>query len=306
MNSHVSTPSPGSDEQAPTEDGPRGGGPGAVVVVGTPIGNLSDASQRLKDVLRTADVLAVEDTRTLHRLATGLGVTVSGRIVTHHEHNENSRAGELLDEVRAGRTVAVLSDAGMPTVSDPGFPLVRAAAEAELPVSVLPGPSAMLAALAVSGLPTDRFTFEGFLPRKTGERAAHLSALAQEPRTMVFYESPHRLAEMLTAVRDALGGDRRAAVCRELTKLNEEVLRDDLDGLVAWAIGNQVRGEIVVVVHGAAPAPAPEPEDLVGEVEALVASHEIKLKAAARQVATDRGVSTRRLYDAVIAARGRA
>ena len=306
MNSHVSTPSPGSDEQAPTEDGPRGGGPGAVVVVGTPIGNLSDASQRLKDVLRTADVLAVEDTRTLHRLATGLGVTVSGRIVTHHEHNENSRAGELLDEVRAGRTVAVLSDAGMPTVSDPGFPLVRAAAEAELPVSVLPGPSAMLAALAVSGLPTDRFTFEGFLPRMTGERAAHLSALAQEPRTMVFYESPHRLAEMLTAVRDALGGDRRAAVCRELTKLHEEVLRDDLDGLVAWAIGNQVRGEIVVVVHGAAPAPAPEPEDLVGEVEALVASHEIKLKAAARQVATDRGVSTRRLYDAVIAARGRA
>lgn len=306
MNSHASTPAPGSDEQAPPEDGPRGGGPGSVVVVGTPIGNLSDASQRLKDVLRTADVLAVEDTRTLHRLATGLGVTVSGRIVTHHEHNENSRAGELLDEVRAGRTVAVLSDAGMPTVSDPGFPLVRAAAEAELPVSVLPGPSAVLAALAVSGLPTDRFTFEGFLPRKTGERAAHLSALAQEPRTMVFYESPHRLAEMLTAVRDALGGDRRAAVCRELTKLHEEVLRDDLDGLVAWAIGNQVRGEIVVVVHGAAPAPAPEPEDLVGEVEALVASHEIKLKAAARQVATDRGVSTRRLYDAVIAARGRA
>ena len=200
----------------------------------------------------------------------------------------------------------MLSDAGMPTVSDPGFPLVRAAAEAELPVSVLPGPSAVLAALAVSGLPTDRFTFEGFLPRKTGERAAHLSALAQEPRTMVFYESPHRLAEMLTAVRYALGGDRRAAVCRELTKLHEEVLRDDLDGLVAWATGNQVRGEIVVVVHGAAPAPAPEPEDLVGEVEALVASHEIKLKAAARQVATDRGVSTRRLYDAVIAARGRA
>ena len=292
MNAQQSTPSHGAEQ-----------GGGSVVVVGTPIGNLSDASQRLKDVLATADVLAVEDTRTLHRLATGLGVSVTGRVVTHHEHNENARAAELLDEVRQGRTVAVLSDAGMPTVSDPGFPLVRAAAEAGLTVSVLPGPSAVLAALAVSGLPTDRFTFEGFLPRKAGERAAHLAGLRDEQRTMVFYESPHRVAEMLAALRDALGGDRRAVVCRELTKLHEEVLRDDLDGLLAWATGNQVRGEIVVVVHGAAPAAAPEPEELVGEVEDLVATQEIKLKAAARQVATERGVSTRRLYDAVIAAR---
>ncbi|MDO4919619.1 16S rRNA (cytidine(1402)-2'-O)-methyltransferase [Kocuria sp.] len=294
MNSQTSTPSHGTEQ-----------GSGAVVVVGTPIGNLSDASQRLKDVLRTADVLAVEDTRTLHRLAAGLGVTFTGRVLTHHEHNEAARTAELLDEVRRGRTVAVLSDAGMPTVSDPGFPLVRAAAEADLTVTVLPGPSAVLAALAVSGLPTDRFTFEGFLPRKAGERAAHLGELRDERRTMVFYESPHRLAEMLTALREALGGDRRAAVCRELTKLHEEVLRDDLDGLVAWATGNQVRGEIVVVVHGAAPAAAPEPEELVAEVEALVATREIKLKAAARQVAGERGVSTRRLYDAVIAARAR-
>ena len=292
MNAQQSTPSHGAEQ-----------GGGSVVVVGTPIGNLSDASQRLKDVLATADVLAVEDTRTLHRLATGLGVAVRGRVVTHHEHNENFRAAELLDEVRQGRTVAVLSDAGMPTVSDPGFPLVRAAAEAHLTVSVLPGPSAVLAALAVSGLPTDRFTFEGFLPRKAGERAGHLAGLRDEQRTMVFYESPHRLAEMLAALRDALGGERRAVVCRELTKLHEEVLRDDLDGLLAWATGNQVRGEIVVVVHGAAPAAAPEPEELVAEVEGLVATQEIKLKAAARQVATERGVSTRRLYDAVIAAR---
>ena len=274
-----------------------------MVVVGTPIGNLSDASQRLKDVLRTADVLAVEDTRTLHRLAAGLGVGITGRVVTHHEHNESARTGELLDEVRQGRTVAVLSDAGMPTVSDPGFPLVRAAADADLTVSVLPGPSAVLAALAVSGLPTDRFTFEGFLPRKTGERAAHLASLRDEQRTMVFYESPHRLAEMLTALRDAFGGTRRAVVCRELTKLHEEVLRGDLDALREWAHGNQVRGEIVVVVHGAAPAAAPDPEDLVGDVEHLVSTQQIKLKAAARQVATERGVSTRRLYDAVIASR---
>lgn len=289
---------------APAHETPEHG-QGALVVVGTPIGNLSDASDRLRNVLRTADVLAVEDTRTLHRLATGLGVSVGGRVVTHHEHNENARTDELLDEVRAGRTVAVLSDAGMPTVSDPGFPLVRAAAEADLTVSVLPGPSAVLAALAVSGLPTDRFTFEGFLPRKAGERAAVLAGLSSEQRTMVFYESPHRLAEMLTALRDAMGGDRRAAVCRELTKLHEEVLRDDLDGLVAWSTGHQVRGEIVVVLHGAAPAPAPAPEDLVAEVEARVASHGIKLKAAAREVAAERGVSTRHLYDAVVAARGR-
>ena len=228
------------------------------------IGNLSDASPRLLEILRTADVLAVEDTRTLHRLAAGLNVHFTGRVMTHHEHNENERVAEILDLVRAGNVVAVLSDAGMPTVSDPGFPLTRAAAEAGLRVTVIPGPSAVLAALAVSGLPTDRFTFEGFLPRKVGERATHLKTLAEERRTMVFYESPHRLAVMLEALRDALGGDRQAVVCRELTKLHEEVLRDDLAGLTEWAQNNQVRGEIAVVVHGAAAAEAPEPEDLVG------------------------------------------
>ena len=272
--------------------------------MGTPIGNLSDASPRLLEILRTADVLAVEDTRTLHRLAAGLGVQFCGRVMTHHEHNENDRVAEILDLVRAGNVVAVLSDAGMPTVSDPGFPLTRAAAEAGLRVTVIPGPSAVLAALAVSGLPSDRFAFEGFLSRKAGERAAQLKTLAEERRTMVFYESPHRLAVMLEALRDALGADRQAVVCRELTKLHEEVLRDDLAGLTDWARNNQVRGEIAVVVHGAAAAEAPEPEDLVAEVEELVATSDIKLKAAARQVATEAGVSTRHLYDAVISARG--
>ena len=274
-----------------------------MVVVGTPIGNLSDASPRLREILHIADVLAVEDTRTLHRLAAGLGVEVTGRVMTHHENNENERVTQLLERVRTGATVAVLSDAGMPTVSDPGFPLVRAAARAGLVVTVLPGPSAVLAALAVSGLPTDRFTFEGFLPRKTGERSAHLAALTGERRTMVFYESPHRLAAMLDALREHLGGDREAVVCRELTKLHEEVVRGDLARLAQWARERPVRGEIAVVVHGAAPAPAPEPEDLVAEVEHLVATGDIKLKAAARQVAAEAGVSTRRLYDAVIAAR---
>ncbi|WP_320414987.1 16S rRNA (cytidine(1402)-2'-O)-methyltransferase [Kocuria sp. cx-116] len=298
MSSQESTP----QETPPTpSERPVGG---AVMVVGTPIGNLSDASPRLLDILRTADVLAVEDTRTLHRLAAGLDVHFTGRVMTHHEHNENERVAEILDLVRAGNVVAVLSDAGMPTVSDPGFPLTRAAAREGLRVSVIPGPSAVLAALAVSGLPTDRFTFEGFLPRKAGERATHLKTLAEERRTMVFYESPHRLAVMLEALRDALGGDRQAVVCRELTKLHEEVLRDDLAGLTEWAQNNQVRGEIAVVVHGAAAVEAPEPDDLVGDVEKLVATSDIKLKAAARQIATDAGVSTRQLYDAVITARG--
>ncbi|MFC3479948.1 MULTISPECIES: 16S rRNA (cytidine(1402)-2'-O)-methyltransferase [Kocuria] len=298
MSSQESTP------QEPPQSSPEHADRGAVVVVGTPIGNLSDASPRLLEILRTADVLAVEDTRTLHRLAAGLNVHFTGRVMTHHEHNENERVAEILDLVRAGKVVAVLSDAGMPTVSDPGFPLTRAAAEAGLRVTVIPGPSAVLAALAVSGLPTDRFTFEGFLPRKAGERATHLKTLAEERRTMVFYESPHRLAAMLEALRDGLGGDRQAVVCRELTKLHEEVLRDDLAGLTEWAQNNQVRGEIAVVVHGAAAAEAPQPEDLVGDVEKLVATSDIKLKAAARQIATDAGVSTRQLYDAVIAARG--
>lgn len=274
-----------------------------MVVAGTPIGNLSDASPRLREILHTADVLAVEDTRTLHRLTSGLGVEVTGRIMTHHEHNENERVAELLDRVRAGETVALLSDAGMPTVSDPGFPLIRAAARAGLTVTVLPGPSAVLAALAVSGLPTDRFTFEGFLPRKAGERATHLTALAGQRRTMVFYESPHRLAAMLDALGEHLGGDRQAVVCRELTKLHEEIIRGDLARLADWARQNQVRGEIAVVVHGAEAPPVPEPEDLVAEVEHLVATSDVKLKAAARRVAGEAGISTRRLYDAVIAAR---
>lgn len=297
VNSQDATP------QETPQDSTRSADRGQVVVVGTPIGNLSDASPRMLDILRTADVLAVEDTRTLHRLAAGLGVRFTGRVLTHHEHNEQDRVAEILDLVRAGNLVAVLSDAGMPTVSDPGFPLTRAAARAGLPVSVVPGPSAVLAALAVSGLPTDRFTFEGFLPRKAGERAAHVKTLAAERRTMVFYESPHRLGAMLEALQDTLGADRKAVVCRELTKLHEEVLRDDLAGLTEWAQNHQVRGEIAVVVHGAQAEPAPRPEDLVQQVERLVATSDIKLKAAARQVATEAGVSTRRLYDAVISAR---
>ncbi|MDO5617498.1 16S rRNA (cytidine(1402)-2'-O)-methyltransferase [Kocuria sp.] len=275
---------------------------GALVLAGTPIGNLGDATQRLREVLATADVIAAEDTRRTRKLASGLGITLRGRLVAHHEHNEASSAGELLTEVRTGHTVLVVSDAGMPTVSDPGYRVAAAAAAEGLPITVLPGPSAVLSALAVSGLPSDRFVFEGFLPRKSGQREARLTELATEQRTMVFYEAPHRLVTMLTALEEAFGGQRPGVVARELTKLHEEVLRGTLRQLRERVEADGVRGEIVVVVQGA-PAPEPEkPEDLVEEVEALVADG-VRLKDAAGAVAGARGVSKRELYESVLVAR---
>ncbi len=209
---------------------------------------------------------------------------------------------ELLDVVRGGGTVAVVSDAGMPTVSDPGLPLVRAAVAAGLPVTALPGPSAVLTALAVSGLPTDRFCFEGFLPRKPGQRAALLAGLAAERRTMVFFEAPHRLATTLEAMAAAFGPDRQAAVCRELTKTYEEVVRAPLAELAAWAL-TEPRGEICVVVGGAEPRRA-EVADLVPEVLARADGGE-RLKDAVAAVAEATGVVKRELYAAALAARGR-
>ena len=247
-------------------------------------------------------MLAVEDTRRLRRLTAGLGVTTRGRVLTHHEHNEAGRVAELLDAVRSGSTVLVLSDAGMPTVSDPGYRLAEAAAAEGLTVTAIPGPSAVLMALAVSGLPTDRFTFEGFLPRKSSERAARLAELDGERRTMVFYEAPHRLEVMLAALRDAFGPGRRAVVARELTKLHEEVVRGSLTELVDWCGQGQVRGEIAVVVAGAPAPEAARPEDLVAEVEALVAAG-TRLKDAAGRVAERTGVGKRQLYETVLAAR---
>ena len=220
-----------------------------LVLAATPIGDPTDASPRLRAELATADVVAAEDTRRLRRLCAALEVEPAGRVVSHHEHNERERAEDLLEAMRGGARVLVVTDAGMPSVSDPGYRLVRAAVDADLPVTCVPGPSAVLAALAVSGLPTDRFTFEGFLPRKSGDRRRALEQLASEPRTMVFFEAPSRLAETLTAMAAAFGADRSAAVCRELTKLHEEVVRGGLAELAAWASGG-VRGEIVVVVGG--------------------------------------------------------
>ena len=271
------------------------------MLAATPIGDAGDASARLRTLLATADVVAAEDTRRLHALAHRLDLTITGRVLSHHEHNEAGRVSELLDVVRAGGTVAVVSDAGMPTVSDPGLLLVRAAVEAGLPVTALPGPSAVLTALAVSGLPTDRFCFEGFLPRKQGQRASLLARLGAERRTMVFFEAPHRLTATLAAMATAFGQDRPAAVCRELTKTYEEIVRGPLGDLVAWAQG-EVRGEICVVVGGAKPVQA-EARDLVREVLARADAGE-RLKDAVAAVAGATGVGKRDLYAAALAARG--
>lgn len=278
------------------------GGGGSIVLAATPIGNIADASPRLMELLQTADVIAAEDTRRLHKLVKALGITLNARIISYHEHNEASRTEELLETVRAGKTLLMVTDAGMPAVSDPGFRLVEAAAEAGLLVTAIPGPSAVLMALALSGLPTDRFCFEGFLPRKAGERSSRLKELGPERRTMVFFEAPHRLEAMLRALDNEFGGDRRAAVARELTKLHEQVLRGSLRELLNWAEEGDVRGEIAVVVAGAGEAEPERPEDHVAAVNELVAKG-ARLKEAVSTVAEDARISKRELYAAVLAAR---
>jgi 16S rRNA (cytidine1402-2'-O)-methyltransferase len=275
---------------------------GRLVLAATPIGNSEDASAHLRRLLAEADVVAAEDTRRLRALAARLGVTVGGRVVSYYEHNEAARADELLEVVAGGGTVVVVTDAGMPSVSDPGFRLVAAAVRAGVTVTSAPGPSAVLTALALSGLATDRFCFEGFPPRKPGERARALADLADERRTMVFFEAPHRVGDLLEAMVEAFGPDRRAAVCRELTKTYEEVLRDSLAGLVAWSRAGEVRGEIVVVVAGSERAQL-STADLVAEVLARADAGE-RLKEAVAEVATAAGVAKRDLYAAALAARG--
>ncbi|GAB3598709.1 16S rRNA (cytidine(1402)-2'-O)-methyltransferase [Kineococcus gypseus] len=276
---------------------------GALVVAATPIGNPRDASARLVELLGSADVVAAEDTRRLHRLCQALGVAPRGRVVSCYEHNEEARVEELTDAVAAGSTVVLVSDAGMPAVSDPGYRLVRACAGRGLRVTVLPGPSAVLSALAVSGLPTDRFTFEGFPPRKAGERARALAGLREERRTMVFFESPHRTAGTLAAMAEAFGGERPAALCRELTKTYEEVRRGDLASLAESTAGEDVRGEVCLVVAGRPERQLGEEdvERAVTEVLGLVAGGE-RLKAAAADVSARTGLSKKLLYDRAVAA----
>lgn len=271
---------------------------GTLVLAATPIGDPRDAAPRLSHELATANLVAAEDTRRLKRLLAALDVTPSGSILSYHEHNEAARTPELVERLVAGDRVVVVTDAGMPSVSDPGFRLVAAAVEAGIRVTCVPGPSAVLMALAVSGLPVDRFCFDGFLPRKAGERARVLAEVADERRTMVFFEAPHRLGDTLAAMRDAFGPTRRAAVCRELTKTYEEVRRGTLAELAEWA-ADGVRGEITVVVAGAERVVG-SVEDAVTGIRQRVADGE-RLKDVCADVAARTGLSKKALYDAAIA-----
>jgi 16S rRNA (cytidine1402-2'-O)-methyltransferase len=272
---------------------------GRLILAATPLGDPGDASPRLVAGLATAAVIAAEDTRRLRRLCADLGVTPSGRVVSFFEGNETGRVPALLDALRDGSDVLVVTDAGMPAISDPGYRLVAAAVAAGLTVTVLPGPSAVTAALAVSGLPVDRFCFEGFLPRRAGERRRALAALAGEPRTVVFFEAPHRLAATLLALVEAFGPDRPAAVCRELTKTYEQIRRGTLRELAEWAAGD-VRGEITLVVGGApAVASSAEPAELAAAVADREAAAESR-KDAIAAVARAYGLPKRVVYEAVV------
>ncbi|ALG06492.1 16S rRNA methyltransferase [Kibdelosporangium phytohabitans] len=270
-------------------------GSGRLVLAATPLGDAKDASTRLTEALAGADVIAAEDTRRLRALASALGVSPSGRVVSFYDAVETSRIPNLIEAMTEGSTVLLVTDAGMPSVSDPGYRLVTACIAADVPVTCLPGPSAVTTALAVSGLPCDRFTFEGFAPRKAGERGRWLGELAEERRTAVFFESPHRLAETLAQAVEVLGEDRAAAVCRELTKTYEEIRRGTLAELATWA-ADGVRGEITVVIGPATPVATDIPA-LVAKVRARVDKGE-RLKTVAAEIAEAAGVSKKALYDA--------
>jgi 16S rRNA (cytidine1402-2'-O)-methyltransferase len=267
-----------------------------LILAATPIGNLGDASPRLVEAMVAAKYIAAEDTRSLLKLANSLGVKLNARLFSLHEHNEGDRLKQIL-EIAKDEPVLVVSDAGMPTVSDPGFLLVRAAAEANIEITVIPGPSAVLSALAVSGLPTDRFTFEGFLPRKQGDRRKMFASLVREPRTMVFFESPHRILESLEDAVLELGNMRLATVSRELTKKFEHTERGTLEHLVEWA-KSEPKGEMVLVIAGAEVADV-QVSDLVEQVLALLADG-AKLKEAVAEIAASAGASKSDLYQLVL------
>jgi 16S rRNA (cytidine1402-2'-O)-methyltransferase len=274
---------------------------GTLTLAAAPIGRPQDASPRLAAALAAAPVVAAEDTHRVRRLASALGVRVSGRVVSYWDEVEAARVPALLAELTAGRDVLLITDAGMPGVSDPGYRLVAAAAAAGIRVTVMPGPSAVTAALAVSGLPSDRFCFEGFPPRGTEARARRFAGLAGEPRTLVFFESRHRLAATLAALASSFGPGRAAVVCRELTKTHEEVRRGTLAELAAWAETGPL-GEITIVVAGAPPRRA-DPEQAAPEAAAAVAAREregVPRKAAIAEVARELGLRKREVYDAVL------
>jgi 16S rRNA (cytidine1402-2'-O)-methyltransferase len=276
--------------------------PGTLTVAAVPIGRPGDASPLLADALAKAPVIAAEDTRRARRLATALGVQLAGKVVPYWNVGESDRASGLVSLLQQGQDVLLLSDAGMPGISDPGYRVVAAAVAAGARVTVLPGPSAVTAALAVSGLPTDRFCFEGYPPRKAGERARRFAELATERRTMVFFESPRRTAATLTELAAAFGAGRRAVVCRELTKTYEEIRRGTLGELASWAEARAVLGEITLVIEGDRSGPRLTLAEAVAEVARRETAGQAR-NAAIAAVARESGLARRAVYDAVLAAR---
>ncbi len=272
----------------------------SLVLAATPIGDDDGASPALLEALRGADAIVAEDTRRAQRLFARLELDLDTPLVSCFEGNERERIPELLDRLNDGQTLVLITDAGMPVVSDPGYRLVNAAIAQDIRVTAIPGPSAVLTALAVSGLPSDRFCFEGFLPRKHGERVRRLQELADEQRTIICFEAVHRLTDFLADMRDVFGEDRQAAVCRELTKTYEEVKRGTLGELVEWARGD-VRGEITIVVHGA-PEKKPDLNNALEQVAELVNAGQ-KLSAAVSAIAESTGVRRKNLYEAALQAR---
>lgn len=298
---------------APSDEVPAG----TVVLAATPIGNVADASDRLKTLLAHADIVAAEDTRRLFDLANRLGVRVGGHVVAYHDHNERGKADGLLDRVADGASVLVVSDAGMPTINDPGLAIVRRAIERGLPVTCAPGPSAVLDALALSGLPTDRFCYEGFLPRRHAERMQHLRALRAERRTMVFYETPHRIAESMDDLAEAFGQARPMVLCRELTKVYEQIRRGSIGEIRQGVADDPPRGEIVLVVGGASvdEADAAGPAALSVEALATLAvglarDEGLRIKEAITRVAQEHPLADgslpnrKQIYAAVLALKG--
>jgi 16S rRNA (cytidine1402-2'-O)-methyltransferase len=271
---------------------------GVLYLVGTPIGNLADLSERARETLAAVDLVAAEDTRRTGRLLSGLGITVP--LVSMFEGNEEHRAAELVGRLEAGADVAVVTDGGMPSISDPGYRIVRLAVDRDIEVRVVPGPSAAVAALVVSALPTDRFAFEGFLPRRPGDRAARLRAVREDPRTLVYFESPRRAPALLHDVLSILG-DRHVALCRELTKLHEEVRRGTVREVLEGLGEGELRGEVVLVVEGARDRPSPDPEAMLAEVRRLVEGG-MKPREAARAVAERHGASANELYRSLLGA----
>ncbi|WP_124054246.1 16S rRNA (cytidine(1402)-2'-O)-methyltransferase [Arcanobacterium ihumii] len=265
-----------------------------IILVGTPLGNDGDASSRLRESLESADLIAAEDTRRLLNLVGRLGIDIHAPVVPYHDHNERQKAPDLIRVAQNGKTVVVVTDAGMPSVSDPGYRLVSLATDSGVPVTVVPGPSAVLTALAISGLASDRFSFEGFLPRKDGELRHVLNELRAETRTMIFFESPRRLKESLNVMREVFGDERKAAVCRELTKTHEEVCRGSLAELVTWA-SQGVLGEISIVVEGAEKNENSDPAKFIPEVLTLV-ERGLRLKDAVAHIAERQKLRKNELY----------